>query len=65
MARMAKTEEPFTQLATRVPKELHHRLRLYCVTNDISVMDFVTKAIEEKLRRRGGGGRQTTGEGTG
>lgn len=26
---MAKTDEPLTQLATRIPKELHRRLKLY------------------------------------
>ena len=30
---MAKTEEVWTQLATRIPKELHRRLKLHCVTN--------------------------------
>jgi len=49
---MAKTEEPLTQLATRIPKELHRRLKLHCVTNDIAVMEFVVEAIEEKLGRK-------------
>jgi hypothetical protein len=49
-----KTEEPLTQLATRIPKELHHRLKLHCVTHDTPVMEFVTKAIEEKLGRKAG-----------
>ena len=48
---MAKAEEPWTQLATRIPKELHHRLKLHCVTHEIAVMHFVTEAIEEKLGR--------------
>jgi predicted HicB family RNase H-like nuclease len=51
---MAKIEEPQTQLATRIPKELHRRLRLYCVTHDISLMHFVEAAIEEKLGRKRG-----------
>ena len=38
--------------ATRIPKELHRRLRLYCVTHDIVLMHFVAAAIEEKLGRR-------------
>ena len=33
---MPKTDEPWTQLATRIPKELHRRLRLYCVTHEIA-----------------------------
>ena len=49
---MAKTEEPLTQLATRIPKQLHRRLKLYCVTHEIDVQDFVTEAIEEKLGRK-------------
>ena len=51
---MTKTEEPLTQLATRIPKELHHRLKLYCVTHEIDVQDFVTQAIEQKLARKAG-----------
>ena len=50
---MAKAEEePWTQLATRIPKELHYRLKLHCVTHEIAVQDFVTQAIEEKLGRK-------------
>jgi len=36
-------------LATRIPKELHRRLKLYCVTHDIALMHFVVEAIEEEL----------------
>ena len=49
---MPKTEEPLTHLATRIPKELHHRLKLYCVTHDIVLMQFVVEAIETKLGRQ-------------
>src|SRR5439155_1994304 len=38
--------EAWRQLATRIPKELHRRLKLHCVTNDKSVMHFVVQAIE-------------------
>ena len=51
---MAKTEEPWTQLATRIPKELHRRLKLYCVTHDTALMHFVVEAIEAKLGRKTG-----------
>ena len=34
---------------TGIPKSLHREVRLHCVTVDTSVMDFVVKAIEEKL----------------
>ena len=44
---MAKVEEAAsTQLATRIPKDLHHRLKLYCVTHDMPLMQFVVEAIE-------------------
>jgi hypothetical protein len=49
---MAKTDEVWTQLATRIPKELHRRLKLHCVTHDIALMLFVVEAIEEKLGRK-------------
>ena len=49
---MAKGEGPVTQLATRIPKELHRRLKLHCVTNDTSLMDFVVEALKEKLGRK-------------
>lgn len=44
-----KDEEAWTQLATRVPKSLHHELKLHCVKNDESVMDFVVAAIRARL----------------
>jgi hypothetical protein len=49
---MAKVEEPWTQLATRIPKSVHRELKLYCVTQDIALMHFVVAAIEEKLGRK-------------
>ena len=57
---MANAEEPWTQLATRIPKELHRRLRVYCVTHDIVLMHFVAVAIEEKLGRKRGPKKRTT-----
>jgi predicted HicB family RNase H-like nuclease len=45
---MAKSDEVvWVQLATRIPKPLHRDLKLHCVQAEISVMDFVTKAIGE------------------
>jgi len=49
---MAKPDEPVDQLATRIPKDLHRRLKLHCVTHDIALMRFVVEAIEEKLGRK-------------
>lgn len=43
----------WVQLATRIPKSLHRELKLHCVTAETSVMDFVVKALEEKLARSG------------
>ena len=47
---MAEKDEVWVQLATRIPKALHRDLKLHCVEAETSVMEFVTKAIEEKLR---------------
>ena len=57
---MPKSEEPWTQLATRIPKELHRRLKLHCVTHEIVLMQFVTEAIEEKLGRETRSKKRTT-----
>ena len=51
---MAEREGAMARLATRIPKSLHRKLKLYCVESGLSVMEFVTAAIEEKLRRAGG-----------
>jgi hypothetical protein len=56
---MAKAEEPRTQLSTRIPKDLHRRLKPYCVTHDIALMTFVIAAIGEKLREKPGLNRRT------
>ena len=52
---MATESEVWVQLATRIPKSLHRELKLHCVKSDTSVMDFVVKALEEKLGREAGG----------
>ena len=54
---MAEKGEVWVQLATRIPKALHRDLKLHCVEAETSVMEFVTKAIEEKLRLRRSGPR--------
>jgi hypothetical protein len=54
---MAKDDDVLIQLATRIPKGLHREIKLFCVHNGISVMEFVAAALEEKLRKsnvRGG-----------
>lgn len=48
---MAKEDDVLIQLATRIPKNLHREIKLFCVENGISVMDFVAAALEDKLKR--------------
>jgi predicted HicB family RNase H-like nuclease len=50
---MAKDDDVLIQLATRIPKMLHREIKLHCVANGISVMEFVAAALEDKLRRGG------------
>ena len=57
---MAKGEEPWTQFATRIPKDLHRRLKLYCVTHDIMLQHFVTEAIAEKLGKKSASRKRVT-----
>ena len=52
---MARREEfVWVQLATRIPKALHQKLRLHCMYEEMPLMDFVWKALEEKLARSRG-----------
>jgi predicted HicB family RNase H-like nuclease len=52
---MARREEHvWVQLSTRIPKELHRELRLHCVYAETSLMDFVSKALQEHLVRARG-----------
>ncbi len=53
---MAIENEVWVQLATRVPKQLHRELKLHCVKTDVSVMEFVVRALHEKLQRDAGRG---------
>jgi len=48
-----RDDEPQVQLSTRIPKDLQHRLKLHCVETETSLMDFVTRALRERLDRRG------------
>jgi predicted HicB family RNase H-like nuclease len=55
---MTSEGEIWVQLATRIPKHLHRELKLHCVQSDVSVMDFVVKALTEKLQREAGRSRR-------
>jgi hypothetical protein len=48
------TDEVWVQLATRIPKDLHRKLKLHCVMSDTSVMQFVVDAVGDKLQRESG-----------
>jgi hypothetical protein len=53
---MANNEnEPWVQLATRIPKQLHRDLKLHCVKSDVSVMQFVVDSIKDRLGKHGSG----------
>ena len=34
-----------------IKKQLHRELKLHCVKSDVSVMDFVVTALQDKLAR--------------
>lgn len=46
-------DEPFVQLATRIPKLLHRQLKVHVVEHNHTVMGFVIEALREKLKRHG------------
>ena len=59
MANMVTTvtteDRAWTQLATRIPKRVHHELKVHCIQSDVSIMEFVVQAVGEKLRRASAG----------
>jgi predicted HicB family RNase H-like nuclease len=52
---MTNEGQVWVQLATRIPKQLHRELKVHCVKADVSVMDFVVRALEDRLHREGRG----------
>ena len=38
-------------LNTRVPEDLIRRVKIYCAQNSITVQEFVTETIEERLNK--------------
>ena len=55
-------DDPGTQLATRIPKTLQRRVRVFCVESEVSIMEFVVAAIREKVSgvKTGATGRRRT-----
>ena len=37
-------------LNTRVPKELVKKIKMYCAENEITMQDFITEALQNKLK---------------
>jgi hypothetical protein len=44
-------DDAFVQLTTRIPKALHRKLKVYCVTTGTPLMTFVLAAKTERLTR--------------
>jgi predicted HicB family RNase H-like nuclease len=36
-----------------IPEELHREMKVACASNSITVIEFIKKAIEDKLKKRG------------
>jgi hypothetical protein len=42
-------EGPQVQIATRIPKDLHKRVKLHCLDNQLVVRKFIIDALDEAL----------------
>jgi hypothetical protein len=51
----AADEALWTQLATRVPKALHYRLKLECARTGEQIQRYLIRCIGDSLARRKGG----------
>jgi predicted HicB family RNase H-like nuclease len=58
---VARNDEMMVQLATRLPKTLHRRVRIHCVKTETTLMSFVIQALSEKLKRGADDRRTGTG----
>ncbi len=47
-----KDDNELVQLATRVPRWLLKEAKVYCVKDDVSVMDFVQEALKDAIAKR-------------
>jgi hypothetical protein len=52
-SRAQADDEAVVQLAVRIPATLLHRVKIFCVRHDVTVMAFVAEALREKLKRTG------------
>ena len=48
---LESTEIVYAQLATRVPRALHRRMRVHCVVSGATIQSFVESALEHKLEK--------------
>jgi hypothetical protein len=42
-------QDPMTLISSRIPAQLHHRMKLFCVATRIDMKDFIAAAISQKL----------------
>jgi len=49
---------PRAILATRIPKALHQRIKLFCFEQELRLQDFVAAALAGRLRRAKAGRRK-------
>ena len=48
-----RSDVPLIPLATRMPKELHRRMKVHCLESETTIMAFTNTAIRERLERKG------------
>jgi len=39
----------WVQFVTRVPRRLHHDMKLHCVAHNVTIVEFVADAVSERL----------------
>jgi hypothetical protein len=46
-------DDAVVQLNARIPKGLHRRVKVHCVLTGVPLVEFVRRALEERLARHG------------
>ena len=54
MQRQKKSQDNknLVNLNTRVPEDLVMEVKIFCIRNKMSIQDFVTEALKEKLKAK-------------
>ena len=52
MPRPVKYEEPIRTFTVRIPRELHRKIKLHSIQNEMSMTDYIVSLISKDLEKK-------------